>query len=40
MTWLELLVEIEDKIEQNEIDQFDEINKEILEKLLDKTENL
>lgn len=40
MTWLELLAEIEDKIEREEINQFDEVNKEILKKLLDKTENL
>ena len=36
MTYLELLNEIEDMIDNNEVNQFDEINVEKIEKMLDK----
>ena len=36
MTYLELLNEIEDMIDNNEVNQFDEINVEKIKKMLDK----
>jgi hypothetical protein len=36
MTYLELLNEIEDMIDNNEVNQFDEVNIEKIKKMLDK----
>ena len=36
MTYLELLSKIEDMIDNNEVNQFDEVNIEKIKKMLDK----
>lgn len=35
MMWLSLLAELEERIDNDEIDQFDEVDKELLKKILD-----